>query len=54
MSTPEPSTPDAPRAVVRLTEDAIADLHRLHRKDPQIVRWAFKKMLLLERSVEAG
>ncbi|WP_430888338.1 type II toxin-antitoxin system RelE family toxin [Kocuria rosea] len=54
MSTPGPSTPDAPRAVVRLTEDAIADLHRLHRKDPQIVRWAFKKMLLLERSVEAG
>ena len=54
MSTPGPSTPDAPRAVVRLTEDAIADLHRLHRKDPQIVRWAFKKMLLLERSVDAG
>ena len=54
MSTPGPSTPDAPRAVVRLTEDAIADLHRLHRKNPQIVRWAFKKMLLLERSVLAG
>ena len=40
--------------VVRLTEDAIADLHRLGKKDPQIVRAVFKKMLLLERSSSAG
>jgi mRNA interferase RelE/StbE len=40
--------------VVRLTEDAIADLHRLSKKDPQIVRTVFKKMLLLERSTNAG
>ena len=40
--------------VVRLTEDAIADLHRLGKKDPEIVRAVFKKMLLLERSPDAG
>lgn len=40
--------------VVRLTEDAIADLHRLGKKDPNIVRNVFKKMLLLERSTDAG
>lgn len=54
MSTSGSLPEGASRAVVRLTEDAIADLHRLHRKNPQIVRWAFKKMLLLERSVLAG
>lgn len=40
--------------IVRLTEDAVSDLHRLHMKDPQIVRAVFKKMLLLENSPEAG
>ena len=40
--------------VVRLTEDAVADLHRLGKKDPQIVRTVLKKMLLLERSTNAG
>ena len=40
--------------VVRLSEDAIADLHRLGKKDPHIVRTVFKKMLLLERSTNAG
>lgn len=40
--------------IVRLTEDAVSDLHRLHKKDPQIVRSVFKKMLLLEKSPEAG
>lgn len=40
--------------IVRLTEDAVSDLHRLHKKDPQIVRTVFKKMLLLEKSPEAG
>lgn len=43
-----------PRARVRLTDDAVADLRRLHRKDPQVVREVFKKMLLLERAVDAG
>jgi mRNA interferase RelE/StbE len=40
--------------IVRLTEDAVADLHRLAKKDPYIVRTVFKKMLLLERSPNAG
>lgn len=40
--------------VVRLTEDAVADLHRLGKKDPHFVRTMFKKMLLLERSPNAG
>ncbi len=40
--------------VVRLTEDAVADLHRLGKKDPHAVRAVFKKMLLLERSPNAG
>jgi mRNA interferase RelE/StbE len=39
---------------VRLTEPAIDDLHALARKDPQIVRWCLKKMLLLERDPMAG
>jgi mRNA interferase RelE/StbE len=43
-----------PRAYVRLTGPAVADLHALPRKDPQIVRWALKKMLLLERDPYAG
>ena len=42
------------RAYVRLTSPAVADLHALLRKDPQIVRWALKKMLLLERDPHAG
>lgn len=43
-----------PRAYVRLTAAALADLQRLLKKDPQIVRWALKKMLLLERDPDAG
>lgn len=39
---------------VRLTDDAIDDLRRLHRKDPRIVRDLFAKMLLLERASDAG
>lgn len=39
---------------VRLTDDAIDDLRRLHRKDPRIVRDVFAKMLLLERASDAG
>ncbi len=43
-----------PRAYVRLTDPAVADLVRLVGVDPQIVRRALKKMLLLERDPEAG
>ena len=46
--------PDADHVVVRLIEPAFADLRALLRLDPQIVRWAVKKMLLLERNPEAG
>jgi mRNA interferase RelE/StbE len=46
--------PAAERCVVRLTEPAFADLRTLMGLDPQIVRWALKKMLLLERDPQAG
>jgi mRNA interferase RelE/StbE len=47
--------PDAERTVVRLTDAALADLQSMVRKgDPQVVRWALKKCLLLERDPEAG
>ncbi len=40
--------------VVRLTEPAFQDLEALLRLDPQLVKQALKKMLLLERDPEAG
>ncbi len=40
--------------MVRLTEPAFGDLEQLLKKDPQLVRQALKKMLLLERDPEAG
>ena len=43
-----------PGAYVRLTEAAFDDLRTLNSHDPQIVRWVFKKMLLLERDPPAG
>ncbi len=46
--------PEASTTVVRLTEPALADLRELNAKRPQAVRWAFKKMLLLERDPNAG
>lgn len=47
--------PDAVRTVVRLTSDAVDDLERLMRKgDPQVVKWALKKMIHLEQNPEAG
>ena len=46
--------PDARSVVVRLTDPAFDDLRTLLKRDPQIVRWALKKMLLLERDPEAG
>ena len=44
----------SPRAYVRLTDPAVDDLERLARHDPQILRQALKKMLLLERDPRAG
>ena len=46
--------PEAERTVVRLTEPAFADLVALNRANPQALRWALKKLLLLERNPEAG
>lgn len=46
--------PSAQRAFVRLTEPAVDDLHRLAKRDPQILRQALKKMLLLQRDPRAG
>lgn len=47
--------PDAERTVVRLTDAALADVRWMARKgDPQVVRWALKKLLLLERDPQAG
>lgn len=45
---------DRARACVRLTNPAFEDLRRLLAKDPQIVRSALKKMMLLERDPNAG
>lgn len=46
---------DAEAVVVRLTEAALEDLQTIQRKgDPQVIRWALKKCLLLERNPEAG
>lgn len=47
--------PKAVRTVVRVTGDAVDDLERVMRKgDPQVVRWALKKMIHLEQNPEAG
>jgi mRNA interferase RelE/StbE len=46
--------PNVPGCVVRLTDDAVADLQDLFNADPQIVRWALKKMIQLERDPNAG
>lgn len=46
--------PDVPGCVVRLTGDAVDDLQNLFKADPQIVRWALKKMIQLERDPNAG
>jgi len=46
--------PQSRPAYVRLTTPAVDDLEHLLKKDPQIVRWALKKMLLLERDPDAG
>lgn len=46
--------PDVPGCLVRLTNDAVGDLQDLFRSDPQIVRWALKKMIQIERDPSAG
>lgn len=41
--------------MVRFTDAAVADLERMVRKgDPQVVKWALKKCLMLERDPESG
>lgn len=50
----KPKHPDVPGCMVRLTNGAVDDLQRLFKADPQIVRWALKKMLQLERDPNAG
>lgn len=46
---------EAEAVVVRLTDSALSDLETIQRKgDPQVVRWALKKCLLLEQDPEAG
>ncbi|HET6563730.1 MAG TPA: hypothetical protein VFG72_17810 [Marmoricola sp.] len=39
---------------MRLTDDAVEDLQTLFKADPQIVRWASKKMIQIERNPNAG
>jgi mRNA interferase RelE/StbE len=47
-------TDPKPAAFVRLTDAALDDLDRLAASVPQALRWALKKMLLLEESPDAG
>lgn len=46
--------PGVPGCLVRLTADAVEDLRALFKTDPQIVRWALKKMIQIERDPNAG
>ena len=46
--------PDVPGCVVRLTDGAVDDLQNLFKADPQIVRWALKQMIQLERDPNTG
>lgn len=48
------SHPDVAGCVVRLTDDAVEDLRSLFKADPQIVRWALKKMIQIQRDPNAG
>lgn len=50
----KPKHPDVPGCVVRLTDDAVEDLGALFKADPQIVGWALKKMIQIERDPRAG
>ena len=46
--------PDAVRVEVRLTDPAIKDLESLKKSNRSALRWALKKLLLLERDPQAG
>ena len=46
--------PDAVRVEVRLTDPAINDLEVLKKSNRNALRWALKKLLLLERDPESG
>ncbi|GAB3056529.1 hypothetical protein GCM10027053_17330 [Intrasporangium mesophilum] len=47
--------PEAIKTVVRLTDAAMDDLENIARRgDPQVVRWALKKCIHLEKNPEAG
>lgn len=46
--------PDAALTVVRLTAPALEDLENLRNQNPEALRWALKKILLLERNPDAG
>jgi mRNA interferase RelE/StbE len=48
------SAAPGPSAYVELTGPAFGDLQGLAERSPAVVRWALKKMLLLERSPNAG
>lgn len=50
----EKKHPSVPGCVVRLTDYAVDDLQILFKADPQIVRWALKKMIQIERDPNAG
>lgn len=43
-----------PAAYIRLTDPAVEDLHRLATHNRQALKWALKKMLLLEQNPDAG
>jgi mRNA interferase RelE/StbE len=43
-----------PAAYIRLTDPSVADLHQLATHNPQALKWALKKMLLLEENPHAG
>ena len=46
--------PEAVRVEVRLTDPAINDLEALKKSNRNALRWALKKLLLLERDPQAG
>lgn len=50
----EKKHPSVPGCVVRLTDYAVDDLQILFKAEPQIVRWALKKMIQIERDPNAG
>jgi mRNA interferase RelE/StbE len=47
-------TDSEPAAYIRLTDSAVEDLQRLAAHNPQALKWALKKMLLLEENPNAG